>query len=152
MSSDEQLRATFGQIPVPVFETTAYTPAPPLREATVALVTTAGLRHPDQPDWGYRSGDQSFRIIDAANPALVLSHSSQNFDRTGFTSDLNVIFPLDRLREMAAEGAIKAVSPLHASFVGNLDDTLTTIRLDTGPSVARILRERGADVVLLTPV
>ncbi len=152
MSSDAQLRATYGQVPVPVFETTAYTPAPELRDATVAIVTTAGLRHPDQPDWGYRNGDQSFRILDGANRSLVLSHTSHNFDRTGFATDLNVIFPIDRLNEMAREGAIHAVSPRHMSFVGNLDETLTTIRLDTGPAAAKILREAGANVVLLTPV
>jgi D-proline reductase (dithiol) PrdB len=150
--SDDLLREKWGDIPVPIFETTAFTTPPPLREATVALVTTAGLRHPDQSDWGYRSGDQSFRILDGANRSLILCHTSHNFDRTGFASDLNVVFPLDRLNEMAAEGAIKAVSPHHISFVGNLDETLSTIRLDTGPAAAKILRESGANVVLLTPV
>ena len=33
-----------------------------------------------------------------------------------------------------------------------LDHTLTTIRLDTGPAAARLLRDDGVDVVLLTPV
>lgn len=150
--SDDQIRAVANQYPVPVFETTAFTMPPALRDATVTLVTTAGLRHPDQPDWGFRSGDQSFRVLDGANHSLMLSHTSQNFDRTGFAADLNVVFPLDRLDEMAREGAIRAVSPRHVSFVGNLDETMTTIRLDTGPAAARVLRESGANVVLLTPV
>jgi D-proline reductase (dithiol) PrdB len=137
---------------VPVFETTAFTAPPPLCEATVAIVTTAGLRHPDQPDWGYRNGDQSFRVLDGANRSLMLSHTSHNFDRSGFVADLNVVFPIDRLAEMAAEGTIKGVSPQHVSFVGNLEETLSTIRLDTGPAAAKLLREAGANVVLLTPV
>src|SRR6185437_9383634 len=105
-----------------------------------------------------RAGDQSFRVLDGldgldkSNPALILSHSSHNFDRSGFVADLNVVFPIDRLREMAAAGAIKAVSPCHISFVGNLDEMLATIRLDTGPAAARLLREAGANVVVLTPV
>lgn len=153
--SDAQMRAAFDEVPVPVFETTAFTTPPALRDATVALVTTAGLRQPGQPDWGYRAGDQSFRVLemrDENDPALILSHSSHNFDRSGFVADVNVVFPIDRLREMAAAGAIAAVSPRHVSFVGNLDETLTTIRLDTGPAAARLLREAGANVVLLTPV
>lgn len=148
---DDQLRAMFDQTPVPVFDTTAFTTPPPLRDCTVAIVTTAGLRHPDQPDWGFRSGDQSFRVFDANGP-LILSHTSHNFDRSGFVADLNVVFPIDRLREMAAEGVIKGVAPRHVSFVGNLDETMSTIRLDTGPAAAKVLRESGANVVLLTPV
>jgi D-proline reductase (dithiol) PrdB len=153
--SDAQMRAAFDGVPVPVFETTAFTLPPPLREATVALVTTAGLRRPDQPDWAYRAGDQSFRVLEVprgSDPELMLSHSSHNFDRSGFVADLNVVLPLDRLRELAAAGAIKAVAPRHVSFIGNLDETLATIRLDTGPAAARVLREAGANVVLLTPV
>ena len=150
--SDAEMRAAFDNIPVPVFETTAFTTPPPLRDATVAIVTTAGLRHSDQPDWGFRNGDQSFRVLDGANRSLILSHTSHNFDRSGFVADLNVVFPIDRLAEMAAEGTIKAVSPRHVSFVGNLDETLSTIRLDTGPAAAKLLREAGANVVLLTPV
>lgn len=150
--SDAQLRASFSSIPVPTFETTAFTFPKPLGECTVALVTTAGLRHPGQPDWGYRSGDQSFRILDGANRSLMLSHTSQNFDRSGFVADLNVVFPLDRLHELAAEGVIKRVAPRHLAFVGNQDETMSTIRLDTGPAAAKLLLEDGVDVVVLTPV
>ncbi len=150
--SDAVVRAGASRYPVPVFETTAFTVPPPLANATVAVVTTAGLRHPDQPDWGFRNGDQSYRVLDAANRSLVLSHTSQNFDRTGFVADRNVVFPLDRLHEMAEEGIIAAVSPRHIAFVGNLDETMSTIRLDTGPAAAKVLRDSGANVVLLTPV
>jgi hypothetical protein len=33
-----------------------------------------------------------------------------------------------------------------------IDYTLETIRLDTGPAAARVLLDDGVDVVLLTPV
>jgi D-proline reductase (dithiol) PrdB len=150
--SDAELRAEVSQYPVPLFERTAFTSAPPLREATVAVVTTAGLRHPDQPDWDFDSGDQSFRILDGTSRALLLSHISPNFDRTGFAADYNVVVPLDRLREMAAEGVIRAVSAQHLSFVGNQDETMATMRLASGPAAAQVLRANGVDVVLLTPV
>lgn len=150
--SDAQLRASFSSVPVPSFETTAFTIPKPLSQCTVALITTAGLRHPDQSDWGFRNGDQSFRILDGANRSLILSHTSQNFDRTGFVADPNVVFPIDRLRELAAEAVIKRVAPRHLTFVGNQDETMATIRLDTGPAAAKLLREDGVDVVFLTPV
>jgi D-proline reductase (dithiol) PrdB len=150
--SDAQLRAAANRYPVPVFDSTAFTAAPPLHDAIVAIVTTAGLRHPDQPDWGFETEDPSFRVLDGTTRSLVLSNTSQNFDRTGFVTDINVVFPIDRLKEMADEGVIRAVSPRHVSFVGNLGETMSTIRLDSGPAAAQLLRENDVNVVLLTPV
>jgi D-proline reductase (dithiol) PrdB len=46
-----------------------------------------------------------------------MSHVSVNFDRTGFQQDLKVIFPLDRLRELAVEGSIGSVAAFHYSFL-----------------------------------
>lgn len=84
---------------------------------------------------------------------LTLAHFSPNFDRSGFALDLNVVYPIDRLNELAARKVIGSVAAQHISFMGaQLDHTLSTMRLDTGPAAARILREDGVDVVLLTPV
>ena len=75
------------------------------------------------------------------------------FDRTGWIVDSNIVIPLDRLDEMAAEGKIGSVAKTHISFMGaQPDHTLETIRLDTGPAAAKILLEDEVDVVLLTPV
>lgn len=62
------------------------------------------------------------------------------------------MYPVDRLAELAAEGVIGSVAPRHYAFAGNQEDTLTGIRLDGGPAVARRLRDDGVDVVVLTPV
>jgi D-proline reductase (dithiol) PrdB len=66
--------------------------------------------------------------------------------------DLNVVYPIDRLEELAAQGIIGSVAPRHLSFAGNQPDDVSTIRLDTGPSAAAELRQDGVDVVILTPV
>jgi len=44
-----------------------------------------------------------YRVIpgDIAARDLVMTHISTNFDRTGFQQDWNVVFPLDRLKELA---------------------------------------------------
>ena len=75
-----------------------------------------------------------------------------NFDRSGFAADLNVVYPIDRLEELAADGTLGAVAPHHLSFAGAQPDTLAAIRLDSGPAAARRLLNDGVDVVLLTPV
>jgi hypothetical protein len=55
--------------------------------------------------------------------------------------------------ELASEGVIGGVASRHYSFMGaQLDATFGTIRLDSGPRVAELLRDDGVDVVLLTPV
>jgi D-proline reductase (dithiol) PrdB len=78
---------------------------------------------------------------------------SPNWDRSGLAADLNVVLPHDRLVELAADGVIGAVAPRHYSFMGaQREATMSTIRLDTGPQVAKLLRQDGVDVVLLTPV
>jgi len=148
MGADETLRNLLGKTPVPEFATTARSAAPPLAEATVAIVTTAGLAHPGEV-WADQSSE--FRVFASDERELVLAHNSTNFDRTGWAADRNVAYPIDRLHEMAREGAIGAVAPRHLSFLGSTFE-LSAMRLDSGPRAARLLREDGVDVVLLTPV
>jgi D-proline reductase (dithiol) PrdB len=81
----------------------------------------------------------------------MTGHWSPNFDAIGFAYDLNVVFPLDRLEELAAAGTIGAVAQQHLSYAGNQFD-LSAVRFDTGPAGASLLRANGVDVVLLTPV
>ena len=148
--SDQAIRASVSSMPVPEFEAPAFTPAPPLEEAVVAIVTTAGLQRPGEDAWG--AGDQSFRLFDREERNLITSHLSPNFDRAGFVADMNVVYPIDRLEELAAEGVIKAVAPRHVSFMGAQMDMMSTIRMDTGPAAAKALKEDGVNVVLLTPI
>jgi len=148
MNADAQTRASAAQMPVLEFATTAFTVPPRLSQATVAIVTTGALVGDGHADWN--QGEETFRVLPRAERAFRMAHWSLNFDRTGFTSDINVLYPIDRLEELAAEGVIGAVAPRHLSFMGALHDTLSTIRLDTGPAAAKLLRDDGVGVVLLT--
>lgn len=123
---------------------------PPLREATVAIVTTSGIhRRSDRP---FQPGVGEYRLIpDDIDPAeLVMSHMSVNFDRTAFQQDPNVMFPLDRLREMARDGEVGGVSRWHYSFMGAVP-TPWLLEI-TGQEVGRLLREDGVDAAILAPV
>ena len=151
MPGDTEMREVGNSMPVPEFETTAFTPmAKPLSESTVAIVTSAALhRHGED---GFTVGDTSFTDIDRADRNLVLGHWSPNFDRSGFQLDLNVVYPIDRLEELAADGVIGQVAETHYAFAGNQPDTVSELRLDTGPNCAAKLLAAGVDVVVLTPV
>ena len=149
MSADRDLRAAMATLPVPDLDGHPFTAAPKLADARVAIVTTAGLHTADEESFGLL--DPAFRVLPHGATDLRMSHNSQNFDRSGVMLDRNVVYPVDRLDELAADGAIGSVAPAHLSFMGAQQD-LSTILLDTGPLAAAFLREQGTDVVLLTPV
>jgi len=150
MSGDVLMRKAGDDAPVPEFETTAWVTPKPLEECTVAIVTSAALHR--SGDQGFEAGDTSYRLLPSDARDLVLGHWSPNFDRTGIAIDLNVVYPIDRLDELSADGTIGAVAPRHASFAGNQPDDVATIRMDSGPRAAAELKADGVDVVLLTPV
>jgi D-proline reductase (dithiol) PrdB len=148
---DSDIRVANANQPVPEFESPDFTRLrKPLSECRVAIVTTAALHSSDQPK--FLGGDQSFRELPASADGLVLGHISPNFDRSGFISDPNVVFPIDRLNEMAVERTIGSVASTHIAFLGAQDETMTSIRLDSGPAAAKVLLSDAVDVVLLTPV
>lgn len=147
--ADRDVKAMTAGIDCPTFDAPAFTTPVPLAQATVAVVTTASLHHPEQDDFG--PNDAGFRVLDGSRRDWVLGHWSPNFDASGFAVDPNVVLPLDRLDELAAAGTIGRVAPRHLAYAGNQFD-LAAIRIDGGPAGARQLKDEGVDVVLLTPV
>ena len=149
MGADHDMRAVMATLPVPDLDGAPFTKAPKLADAQVAIVTTAGLHLAGEESFGIF--DPGYRVIPHGRDAVTISHNSQNLDRSGMMLDRNVVFPVDRLDELAANGTIKRVAPNHLSFMGAQSD-LATILHDTGPQAAHLLKEQGTDVVLLTPV
>ena len=122
----------------------------PLSQARLALVTTAGIHLRGDPP--FTGGDQSFRVIHAdTRPSdIVQSHASIGFDRTAFQRDVNVVFPMDRVREFVAHGEIGSLSRNYFSFMGAQRPPYDRLLQETGPDVARRLRADGVEVVFLT--
>lgn len=122
---------------------------PPLASRRVAIVTTAGLHLRDAPPFLPSAAD--YRVIpgDTAAADLVMSHLSVNFDRTGFQQDVNVVFPIDRLRELADERRIGGVADFHYAFMG----AAPIRKLEPkARELAVLLKQDRVDAVLLTPV
>ena len=149
--SDATARARANDIPVYQFESLAWTNPKPLAESRVAVVTTAGLTTDSASLWS--QSDEGFTVLPHGTTDLSFAHFSPNFDRSGFNLDVNTVLPIDRLDEMAADGIIGSVAERHISFMGaQADHNLATMRLDTGPAAAQLLRDDGVDTILLTPV
>lgn len=128
--------------------------ARPLRECAVALVTTAGVHLRSQPpfDMDDPEGDPSFRAIPADTDIRDLTITHKYYDHSAADRDINVVFPLERLRELRAEGVIGGISTPCYSFMGHIDGRhLSTLIGITAPAVARQLRLAGADCAFLTP-
>ena len=136
-------------------EFTPWTPlAGPVSECKVALVTTGGVHLKSQEPFDMENpdGDPTFREIPggAARGEMTITHDY--YDHRGADVDLNVVFPHERLAEMAAEGAVGGISPVHLSFMGHIDAELVErLVAETAPAAARRLREAGAEVALLAP-
>lgn len=126
----------------------------PLASSTIALVTTAGVHHRGQPpyDMHDRDGDPSFRELDLSLPLDSLMITHDYYDHADADRDLNVVFPVGRLRELAAAGEIAGVARLAYGFMGHITGPhLETLKRTTGPEVAARIRAAGADAVLLAP-
>jgi len=129
--------------------------AKPLAACRLALISSAGLVLPGQPpfDARVRGGDSSLREIpsDADVRTLIDTHRSQAFDHAGMASDSNLVFPLDRARELAASGFVGSLNRRHLSLMGSITAPGRLVR-ETAPEAARLLVEDGVDVALLVPV
>ena len=137
--------------PAQVNDTTPFRrPAKPLAACRLAVVTTAGVHV--RGDRLFTPGDQTYRVIAADTPTvdILQSHTSIGFDRVAIMRDINVSFPIDRLRELVARRELGGLGPNHYSFMGAQRE-VARIESQTGPEVARRLVDEGVDLALITP-
>jgi D-proline reductase (dithiol) PrdB len=137
------------ELECPDFATKPWVEGPPLAQRRVAVVSSAGLVV--RGETPFRGRDPDFRAIPGSTrpDQLLMSHISINYDRNGFQEDWNVVFPLDRLNELAAEGAIGSVAATHYSFMGATDPVQME---DYARDVAGHLKQDKVDAVILSPV
>ena len=133
----------------PRFETTPWVSGPALSQRRVAIVSSAGLVV--RGEMPFRGRDADYHAIPSPTKPkdLLTSHISVNFDRTGLQEDWDVAFPLERLRDLAAEGVIGSVAETHYSFMGASDP------LQMEPHARELagrLKRDPVDSVLLCPV
>jgi len=136
-------------LPLPQFDSTPWTPAPPVKQARVALISTAGLHRRSDPKFVGGATDYRPLPADLDYADLVMSHVSVNFDRSGYQQDVNVVFPLELLRELGERGEVASLARWHYSFMGATDPTRMA---ETGAQVGKLLRADGVTAALLVPV
>jgi D-proline reductase (dithiol) PrdB len=145
----EPTRTAAGSIPCPTFDTTPFVAGPALSERRVAIVSSAALIHRGDKPFPFGSGE--YRAVPGAwaSNEILVSHVSINFDRAGFQRDINVVFPIDRLRELAAEGVIGSVADTHYTVMGSTDPAAM---LESADGIAAALHADRCNAVVLAPV
>lgn len=126
----------------------------PLAQSKVALVTTAGIHHRNQPPFDMldANGDPSYRAIDGGTIAGDYAITHDYYDHRDADRDLNIVFPITRLQEMQATGGIGAIADTHFSFMGHIDGRhVDTLVQETAPQVVEELKAQRINAVLLTP-
>lgn len=129
-------------------------PVKPLADCRVAVVTTAGVHHTGQEPFDMQDpdGDPSFRILDGATIANDFRITHDYYDHSDAERDLNIVLPLERLREFVQQGLIGRLAERHYAFMGHIDGRhIPTLIHKSAARLAALLKSDEVDVVLLTP-
>ncbi|HKS28266.1 MAG TPA: glycine/sarcosine/betaine reductase selenoprotein B family protein [Pyrinomonadaceae bacterium] len=123
-----------------------------MRRATVAIVTAGGVHLKEQEPFNIADelGDLGYRVIthEADTSELMVTH--HHYDHTDADEDINVVFPLDVLRDLKADGVIGDVARKHVGYMGYTMQ-LKAMYEGTAPQIANeIDRGSRADAVILT--
>lgn len=117
-------------------------------QSTFALVTTAGVHLRDQEPF-HVDGDNSWRLIPGDVQARQLMVTHAHYDHRDADQDINCVFPIDRLHELAEEGIIGGLSDKHLGFMGYTQN-IRDLYERAAPEIAKIISRSKADAVLLT--
>jgi D-proline reductase (dithiol) PrdB len=130
-----------------------------LAEARVALLTSAGLyvkatqapfdgeREKREPTWG----DPSWRAIPAGVTTAELGMLHLHLNATDVLTDHDIALPTRVLAELVREGMVGSSTTQHVSVMGFQQAGLEAWRNEAAPGIAALLREEGADGVVLAP-
>jgi D-proline reductase (dithiol) PrdB len=123
-------------------------------QSRIALITTGGVHLSSQQPFDMKdpSGDPSFREIPADTHPDNLTITHIYYDHWDADRDINIVFPIERIRLLKNSGEIGSINSRHFSFMGHISGQhIDTLINETASRVARILKGDGVDVAILTP-
>lgn len=126
-----------------------------LSEMTLMIVSTSGVHKVDQDPFSTDTaqGDVTYRVIpgDVQAAELTVTHAApkEHYNTDAPKEDINCVFPIDRLRELAEQGSIQGLAEKHITMMGYAMK-LKQINEVTIPAVVKEVVRSKADAVLLT--
>ena len=133
------------------FDTSPWTPfQKPLDQACIALISSAGIFRADQEPFNpWAVNDLSFRQIPTDTPLEQLKLHHNYFDHRDAVKDVNCVFPIRRLDELAESGFIGSFAPTAITLgMGRLYKR-TALQQESVPGIVKALQEQDTDAVLL---
>ena len=117
-----------------------------LKDCRIALVSTSGAYVEGmQP---FSDNDLSFRLIPTDTDTKNIRFLPGHFDTSRGAEDANIMFPLDRLRELVASGEIGKLSEHHISM--GLTTELRKLKETVSWEIAEVVMQMRPAVVVLT--
>ncbi|HEY0547421.1 MAG TPA: glycine/sarcosine/betaine reductase selenoprotein B family protein [Pyrinomonadaceae bacterium] len=123
-----------------------------LKKATIAIVTAGGVHLKEQEGFNIADelGDLTYRLIPPDVEASQLMVTHHHYDHTDADKDINVVFPIDVLRDLEAAGFIGGIARKHIGYMGYTMQ-LKAMYEGTAHEIANeIDRGSRADAVVLT--
>jgi D-proline reductase (dithiol) PrdB len=128
-----------------------------LKEATIALITSAGIslksdrpfdmeREKQEPSWG----DPSYRELPKGTTEKDIQIHHLHINPKPILQDINVILPLTRMAEFEKEGIVGRLAPTAYSFYGFQLESKEFLSQAIEP-ISKRMRQEGVDAVFLTP-
>ncbi len=124
----------------------------PLTDARLTFVSTAGVQPKNTLpfDTAHPVGDYTFRRVPSRSKPEELEIHQLKYPTVGAERDLNVIFPIERLQELAADKIIGGLTTDFFSFIGyNMD--AERLEKTLAEDIADAVEAEKPDVVLLAP-
>lgn len=124
----------------------------PISKARLTFVSTSGVQPKGSMpfDTVHPVGDYSFRRVPSDSKVEDLEIHQLKYPTKGANRDLNVIFPIERLSELAAEGFIGGLTDNFYTFIGyNMD--AERLERTLAEDIAEAVEAEKPDVVLLAP-
>ncbi len=125
----------------------------PLSESRLTLISSCGVHVKSDPplDVCHPFGDFRFRRVPSSSRHGDLIIHQLKYPHDDADVDVNVIFPIERLQELASEGVLGGLTQNFFSFIGyNMDPEKFERTVAHEIAEAVVLEER-ADVALLAP-
>jgi D-proline reductase (dithiol) PrdB len=132
--------------------------AKPLLQCTVAIVSSAAVALKTDPPFDHEIerrdpwfSDPSYRVLPRATTTGEVRVCHLHINTSFAQQDLNCVMPLERLRQLEAQGEIARSAPSHYSYVGYTLRPEALLRRSV-PGIISQLRQEQVDAVVLVPV
>ena len=122
----------------------------PLSDLRLGLIATGGIYAEAQTAFTFKD-DVTYRAIPSDTPTATLRATHFAYDLEPAQNDPNVVFPIDTMRGLVADGTVGAVADDLLTFMGGIYST-RRVTEELIPTIVDEVAAMEVDLVLLVPV